>query len=177
MNFDARILVFWAANLLLMLLTMLVNSRLTPYSLYLILLGPALILPALYLKSPSLIFLCFITGLSVDALLPKPYWLFVYGFPLIGLLIQSIRSHFRTETSYRFMLLTHIANLACIALISVSQAIYCSQSFDSLILLIPIILLSHLLLHVVAPWFFSFERLLLELLSMEHADQDTFLKP
>ena len=176
MHFDSRIPVFWAANLLLFFLTMLVNSRLAPYSLYLILLGPMLVLPALYLKFPSFLLLCFITGLSVDALLPQIYWLFTYSFPLVGLFIRLIRSHFRTETTYHFTLLAHIPNLACIVLIFTSQAIYLGQFYDSLIQLGCITLLSHLLLYVVANWFFSFERLLLELLNMEHAYQDEFLE-
>lgn len=174
MHFESRITVFWATNLLLLLLTMMVNSRLAPYSLYLILLGPILVLPALYLKSPSLVLLCFVTGLSTDALLSQPYWLFTYGFPFIGLFIRSIRSHFRTEASYRFLLLTHIANILCLALIYVSQSIYFGQFSDSLIQVISISFLSHLLLCIVTPWFLNFQRLMLRLFSMEHAYQDEF---
>ncbi len=177
MHFDSRIPAFWVANLLLFLLAMLVNSRLAPYSLYLILLGPMLILPALYLKSPPLVLLYFVTGLSVDALLPQPYWLFIYGFPLIGLFIRSIRGHFRTETTYRFTLLAHIANFICIALMFAGQTIHLGQFRDSLAQLGSIVLLSHLSLYIVAPWFFSFERLLFQLLGMEHAYQDEFLEP
>ncbi|MGK0310038.1 MAG: cell shape-determining protein MreD [Lentimonas sp.] len=153
---------------------MLVNSRLAPFSLYLLLLGPMLVIPALSFKSPSLILCSFITGLSIDALLPQPYGLFVYGLPVIGLLVRSIRSHFRTETSYRFVLLAHMANLACIVLLSVSQGIYFGQISASLIQILVITLLSHTMLCIVAPWFFSFERLLLQFLNIEHAHEDEF---
>lgn len=174
MYLDLRILVFWAANLLLFLLTMLVNSKLSPFSLYIILLGPMLVLPALRFKYPSLILCSFITGLSLDALLPQPYWLFVYSFPVIALLIRSIRSHFRTETSYRFVFLAHIANLASIVLLCVSQGIYFRQFSASLMQIFSIILLSHIVLCVVAPWFFSFERLVFQLLKIEYANEDEF---
>ena len=177
MHIDTRIPVFWAANLLLFLLTMLVNSGLAPFSLYLILLGPMLVLPALYLKSPSLILFSFITGLSIDALLPLPYWLFVYGFPFIGLLIRSIRSHFRTETGYRSVLLAHIANLTSTGLLCVSQCIYFRQFSNSLIQITSIVLLSHVLLHFVTSWFFSFERSLFQLLNIEHVNEDTLSAP
>ena len=174
MHFNYRILIFWAANLLLFSITMLVNSELTPFSLYLILLGPMLILPALHLKPPSLIFCSFLTGLSVDALLPQPYWLFVYGFPAISLIVRSIRSHFRTETSYHFVLLAHIANLACIVVLSVGQEIYSGRFSTSLVQILAICLISHTVLFIVAPWFFSFERLLLTLFHSEHPHKDEF---
>ncbi len=176
MHFDSRIVVFWASNLLLFLLTMLVNSRLAPFSFYLILLGPMLILPAVYFKSTSLVFFSFLTGLFIDAILPQPYWLFIYGFPIIGLLIRRLRSNFRTETSYRFILLAHIANLACIILLSVSQFIYTGQFSASLMQVLIICLLSHVILVAVAPWFFSFERFLLQLLHLEYTHEDEFLE-
>ncbi len=177
MNFDARIPIFWAASISLLLLSMLVNSRLAPLSLYLILLGPIIVMPALSLKSPVLIFYGFITGVSIDALLPPPYGLFVYGLPAIGLLIRSIRSRFRTETSYRSVLLAHIANFTCIALLSVSQGIYFGQISASLLQILVITLLSHATLCIVAPWFFSFQRCLLQLLDVEHIQEDEFSAP
>ncbi len=176
MHFDSRIPILWLSNLLLLLLTMMVNSRLAPYSLYLILPGLMLILPALYLKSPSLIVLCFITGISIDSLLPQPHWIFTYGFPFIGLLIRSIRSHFRTEKSYRFLMLAHIANFSCLALIYLSQGIVFGQFYDSLAPITFMGLLSHLILCLIAPWFFNFQRMMLGLFHMEHAYQDEFSK-
>lgn len=174
MHLDLRILVFWAANLVLFFLTILVNSRLTPFSLYLVLLGPMLILPALYFRSPSLILCSFITGLSIDALLPLPYWLFVYGFPVISLMVRSIRSHFRTESNYRLLLLAHIANFACITLLSISQGIYWGQLSASLAQVLAIFSISHVTLTLVTSWFFSFEHSLFRLLNMEHAYEDEF---
>ena len=89
-------------------------------------------------------------------------------------MIRSIRSHFRTETSYRFVLLAHIANLASIALLCASQGVYFGQFSASLIQILSIVLLSHIILCAVAPWFFSFERLLFELLKIEYAHEDEF---
>ena len=133
-----------------------------------------LIMPALSFKTPTLILYSFITGISIDALFPLSYWLFVYGFPVIGLMIRSIRGRFRTETSYHSILLAHIANFACIALLSISQGIYFGQISASLLQILVIILLSHTILCVVAPWFFSFQRCLFQLLDIEHAQKDEF---
>lgn len=177
MHFDSRTLIFWAANLLLFFLTMLVNSRLAPLSLYLILLGPMLVLPAVYLKAPSLVLCCFITGLFIDALLPQNFWLFIYGLPIIGLVIQSLRSIFRTETSYRFVLLAQVANFACIVLLTITQSIRTGHLLASLPQISVIFILSHLILLAVTPWFLNFERFLFRFLNMEHAYQDEFLKP
>ena len=172
MHFDSRILLFWAASLFLFLLTMLVNSRLAGLSLYLILIGPMLIMPALKLQSPALILYCLITGLSIDALLPQNYWLFIFGLPFIGLIIRSIRGYFRTEASYRLVLLAHIANLACILLLSIYQGVHHGQIVASLPQIVAIITLSHTILFIVAPWFFSFERILFHLLNIEFAQDD-----
>jgi cell shape-determining protein MreD len=174
MNFNSRILIFWATGVFLLLLSMLVNSRLTPFSLYLIVLGPILILPALSFKSSALTLYCFITGISIDALIPQPYWLFVYGLPVIGLLIRSMRSRFRTETSYHSITLAHIANFACIALLSISQGIYFGEISASMSQILAIVLLSHAILSIVTPWFFSFQCCLFQLLGMEHAQEDEF---
>ena len=177
MNFNPRILVFWATGVFLLLLSMLVNSRLTPFSLYLVLLGPILIMPALSFKSPELILYCFITGISIDALLPQPYWLFVYGLPVIGLLIRSMRSRFRTETSYHSVALAHIANFACIALLCTSQGIYFGEISASMLQILAIVLLSHVILSIVAPWFFSFQRCLFQILNIEYAQENKFSTP
>jgi len=165
------------ANLLLFFLTMLVNSKLTPISLYAILLGPMVILPAVSFKSPSLILCCMLTGLSIDAMMPGAYGVLVFGLPIIGLVIRSVRNHFRMGTSYHFVLLAHISNFACIALISVSQGIYTGHLLASSVQIVAIGLLSHTILFAVAPWFFSFERCILQLISRDYANQDEFLEP
>ena len=88
-----------------------------------------------------------------------------------------MRSRFRTETSYHSVLLAHIANFICIALLSVSLGIYFEQISASLLQILAIALLSHAILCVIAPWFFSFQRCLLQLLNVEHAQEDEFSAP
>ena len=173
MRIDPRIYVLFTANALLFILSMLVNSRLAPFSLYLILFGLMLILPAIYFKYTSLIVCSFISGLFVDALLPQPYWLFAYGFPVVSLFIRSIRRHFRTETSYRFVSLAHIANSLCILLLCLGQMVYLHR-FAVGIPVLTILLLSHLVLPLLAPWFFNFERSLLQILNVDHPHEEEF---
>ena len=86
--------------------------------------------------------------------------------------MRSIRRHFRTETSYRFVLMAHIANFACIILLCVSQGIYFEQLSVPLVQILAIILVSHTILSIITPWFFSFERLLFRLLKIEYAHED-----
>ena len=174
MYVDPRIYLLVIANSFFFLLTMLVNARLAPFSLHLIMLGPMLILPALYFKYPSLILCSFLSGLVVDALLPQNIWLFTYGFPVISLFIRFIRSHFRAEPSYRFVSLAHIANGLCILLLSVTQVIHFQKLSAVGLQVLVIILLSHIVLTVTAPWFFNLERSLLRLFNIEHSGQDEF---
>ena len=57
MLLDPRAILMFGANALLLYLTLLVNSALAGWSLYVILLGPMLVFPALYLRHQSY-FLC-----------------------------------------------------------------------------------------------------------------------
>ena len=143
MHIDPRIYTLVAANGLLLVLSMLVNTRLAPFSLYLVLLGPMLVLPALYFRPTGLILCSFISGLFVDALLPQPYWLFAYAFPAIALFIRSIRGHLRTENSYHFISLAHIANILCILLLCAGQMIHLRQLNAFGIQILVIVILSH----------------------------------
>lgn len=175
-HFDPRIPVFWLASLLLFFLTLMVNSKLTPFSFYIFLIGPMLILPALHLKSTHLIQFSLLLGISIDATLPHPYWIFSYGLPIICLAIRSIKGHFRVEDSYRFILLAHFSNFACIVLLVAGQCFYLGLLGNSIAQVLALFALSHLMLILVAPWFFSFERLLLQLMNVEPAYEDRFLE-
>ena len=133
-----------------------------------------LVLPALYFRPTGLILCSFISGLLVDALLPQPYWLFAYGFPTIALFIRAIRGHLRTENSYHFISLAHIANILCILLLCAVQMIHLRQLNAIGVQILVIVILSHPVLPIVAFWFFSFERSLIKLLNIEHANENEF---
>lgn len=169
MFIDPRILILFGANVLLLYLTLLVNSTLAAWSLHLVLLGPMLVLPALYLSHRSFSLCILATGLWVDAALPVPYGLFTIGFLFIGTLISLIRIRFRAEQNYHPALLAHAANFACITLltIAVGPAHFSVSAFWIQVLLASF--LSHAVLLIVAPWFFNLERLLFEIC---HADKE-----
>ena len=70
MFLDPRAILFFGANALLLYLTMLVNSALVGSSIYLLILGPMLVFPVLYLRHQSYFICTLLTGLWVDAALP-----------------------------------------------------------------------------------------------------------
>ena len=163
MRLDPRILILFAANALLLFLSLLINSSLASLSVYLILLGPMLVLPALYLHHRSLTACMLLSGLWVDAALPAPFGLFSCGFVILGSAISVARIRFRAEHNYHPILLAHAANLCCILLLTAAAGI---ESFASTAFWIQVLLttlLSHAALVVVASWFFNLERLLFEL--------------
>jgi hypothetical protein len=163
MRLDPRILILFAANALLLFLSLLANSSLASLSVYLILLGPMLVLPALYLHHRSLTACMLLSGLWVDAALPAPFGLFSCGFVILGSAISVARIRFRAEHNYHPILLAHTANLSCIALLTLTAGTqnFVLPAFWRQVLLTT--LLSHAILLAVAPWFFNLERLLFKL--------------
>jgi cell shape-determining protein MreD len=163
MLLDPRIIILFGANALLLYLSLLVNSSLAALSLYVLLLGPMIVLPALYLHHRSLTGCMLISGLWVDAALPSAFGLFTCAFLLLGTLISLARIRFRVEHNYHPILLAHTANLSCIALLTLTAGTqnFVLPAFWRQVLLTT--LLSHAILLAVAPWFFNLERLLFKL--------------
>lgn len=177
MHFNLHTIVLFAANMLLLFLCSLVNSQLAPFSLYLVLLGLMPIIPALYLKYPSFLFCSVLSGLYVDAGLAAKYGLFTFGFPIIGILIRWIRLRFRDGTGYRLVLLSNFANVSCIFLLHLNHNLKYLFQTALWIQLLVIILFSHAILYIVAPWFFRFEWMLFELLKLNLQSEDEFTTP
>ena len=172
MFLDPRVIILFAANALLLFLCLLVNSALAPLSLYLVLLGPMLVLPALYLNHRSFFICTLISGLWIDAALPSAFGLFTCGFMAIGTFITATRIRFRVENNYHPILLAHVANLCCILLLTISEglAYISSPAFWGQVLVTT--LLSHAALLIIAPWFFTLERLLFTLCHVETEPDD-----
>jgi hypothetical protein len=163
MFLDRRIIIFFAANVLLLFLCLMVNSSLAPLSWYLVLLGPLLVLPALYLSLRSFFACTLLTGLWVDVALPSSFGLFTCGFLIIGTLMILTRIRFRVEHNYHPVLLAHAANFSCILLLTISEGLQHLSSPAFWIQLLITTLLSHIALLLIGPWFFNLERLLLQL--------------
>lgn len=163
MLIDPRTVILFAANALLLLLCLLVNSSLTVLSLHLVLLGPMLILPALYLNHRSFFLCTLLTGLWIDAALPSIYGLFTCGFLTMGTVITCLRTRFRAAHNHHPVLLAHAVNLCCIALLSLSAGLPYISSPASWLQVLTTTLLSQGALLIIAPWFFNLERLLFEI--------------
>jgi cell shape-determining protein MreD len=172
MLLDPRAILLFGANALLLYLMLLVNSALAGWSLYLFVLGPMIVLPALYLRHQSYFICTFVSGLWVDAALPTPFGWFTTGFLLAGAFIFMARIRFRAEHNYHPILLAHGLNLFYVGLLCFSTGLpeWGRVAFWGQVL--NTVLLSHLALLLVAPWFFNFERMLFSLFHLDVEPED-----
>jgi len=172
MLFDPRAILLFGANALLLYLTLLVNSALAGCSVYLLLLGPMLVFPALYLRHQSYFICTLLTGLWVDAALPSAFGLFTVGFLIAGAFIFQMRIRFRAENNYHSIMLAHGLNFASIVLVTLAMGVPYFSSGGFWLQVVATTLASHLVLLVVAPWFFNFERMLFALFNMDTEPED-----
>ncbi|HBR92894.1 MAG TPA: hypothetical protein DEA90_01885 [Opitutae bacterium] len=172
MLLDPRAILMFGANALLLYLTMLVNSALASWSIYLLILGPMLVFPALYLRHQSYFICTLFTGLWVDAALPASFGLFTVGFLFAGAFIFQMRIRFRAEHNYHPIMLAHALNLFALLLVTVAMGYthFSSLGFWGHVLVTS--LCSHLALLLVAPWFFNFERMLFALCRLDTEPED-----
>ncbi|MGZ0656478.1 hypothetical protein ACWPKO_07505 [Coraliomargarita sp. W4R53] len=173
MLLDPRAILLFGANALLLYLTLLVNSALAGWSIYLLILGPMLVFPALYLRHQSYFICTLFTGLWVDAALPSAFGLFTIGFLFAGAFVFQMRIRFRAEHNYHPIMLAHGLNFFCILLVTVTMG--SSSAFSNPGFWLQIIvtsLASHLVLLLVAPWFFNLERMLFALCRFDPEPED-----
>ena len=172
MLLDPRAILLFGANALLLYMTLLVNSALAGWSIYLLMLGPMLVFPALYLRHKSYFICTLFTGLWVDAAMPSTFGLFTIGFLLAGAFVFQMRIRFRVESNYHPIVIAHCLNFFCILLITgtMGASYFSSASFWLQVMVTS--LASHLVLMVVAPWFFNFERMLFALCRFDTEPED-----
>lgn len=172
MFLDPRTLIMLGANALLLYLTQLVNSAMAAWPVYLFLLGPMVVLPALYLRHQSYFICTFLTGLWVDASMGVPFGFFTSLFLLAGAMIFTVRIRFRAEHNYHPILLAHAINFFLLAALTIGsgQDYFSVSSFW--IQVVATSLCSHLALLVVAPWFYNLERQLFEICRVETEPED-----
>ena len=167
MMIDPRCFVLFGANIVLLYLTQLVNSSICNWSLHLMILGPMIILPGLYLKLRDGLLCCFLSGLWIDAAIPVPYGLLTGGSILTCSILYAFRHRFHAEHNYHPILLSHVINLAAIILVSCTLSYGQIGSFAYWAQVIVTTLVSHLCLLLVSPWFFNAERLLFNLMPVD----------
>ncbi|ADE54982.1 hypothetical protein [Coraliomargarita akajimensis] len=172
MYFDPRGILFFMLNAVLLHLSLMVNTASSAWSIQLILVGPMLVLPALYMRH-SAYFLCTLfTGLWLDAAYPTDSGLFTIGLLGTGAFVFSMRMRFRAENNYHPNIIAHITNavLFLLLILSCDAALYSVPGFWIQTLLNAG--LSHLALLLIAPWFFNLQRLLLEVLHLDPEPED-----
>ena len=172
MLIDPRTILLFASNVILLYLMLLVNSALASGSIYLCLLGPMIVVPALYLSHRSYFICTLVTGLWVDAALPAAYGLFTTCFLFAGAFIFQIRIRFRAEHNYHPILLAHGLNLFYLLVLAVFLGKDSWGSAAYWVQVLVTVLGSHVALLFVAPWFFNFERMLFALFHMDPEPED-----
>ena len=172
MIFDLRAILLFGSNVTLLYVTLIVNSALSIWSIYLLLLGPMIVFPALYLRHRHYLICTLCTGLWCDAALPSPYGFFTILFLITGACIFQLRIRFRAEQNYHPILLSHGVNFLFI--ITVSIYLTASHLFNVrfLIHLLVIAAISHFMLLIVAPWFFNFQRMLFTFFNLDTDPED-----
>ncbi len=172
MLLDPRSILLFGANALLLYLTLLVNSALAGWSIYLLMFGPMLVFPALYLRHQSYFLCTLFTGLWVDAAMPSVFGLFTIGFLFAGAFVFQFRIRFRAEHNHHPIMLAHSLNFFCIVLLTVAMGVPYFSSAGFWLQVVVTSLASHLVLLVVAPWFFNFERMLFALCRLDTEPDD-----
>lgn len=172
MILDPRAVILLGSNALLLFLTQMVNSATAQWPFYLFLLGPMIVLPALYLRHQSYFICTFLTGLLVDAALAAPFGLFTISFLFLGAAIFAMRIRFRAEHNYHPLLLAHGINVLLIVALTIATGYehFGVTGFWTQILMT--LLCSHVVLLLVGPWFFNFERQLFKICRMETEPED-----
>ena len=159
MIFDKRSLLLFASNALLLHLMLLINSSITFIGFNLFILGPLFIIAPLYLRADQFFITSLLTGFWVDAALPTPFGVVTLLMLTIGSLILLIRLRFRAEKNFHPTLLAHIANfITGITLFYLSTGANLTDFFIPFSTSFIELIISHLALLVIAPWFFNFQR-------------------
>ncbi|PXA05451.1 hypothetical protein DDZ13_00860 [Coraliomargarita sinensis] len=172
MLLDPRALIMFGANALLLYLTQLVNSGMAGWPVYLFLLGPMIVLPALYLRHQSYFICTLLTGLWVDASLSVPFGFFTILFLIAGAMIFSVRIRFRAEHNYHPILLAHGINFFLLVALTVATGREYFGVASFWIQVVTTSLSSHLALLIIAPWFYNLERQLFEICHLETEPED-----
>ena len=172
MLLDPRAILMFGANALLLHLTLMVDSALAGWSLYLFLLGPMVVFPALYLRHQSYFICTVASGLWVDAALPSAFGLFTLSFLAAGALIFYLRIRFRAERNYHPVLIAHVLNAVFLFLLIAFEGSGRFGAIEFWMQCGMTLLLSHLTLLVVAPWFFNLQRALFGICQLDIEPDD-----
>ncbi len=126
------------------------------------------VLPALYLRHKSYFICTLCSGLWLDAALPSAFGLFTLSFLFGGALIFNVRVRFRADKNFHPVLLAHVLNALFIILLVLSEGRGQLGADVFWLQVLTTLLLSHLVLLFVAPWFFDLQRVLFELCHLDN---------
>ncbi len=153
----ARLLIILAANFLLLWLVISVNLTLSAWQFTLSLPALFVVFPALNFKPAPAVIAALVTGFLFDAAYPVPFGLHALLFSLAtGALLQVRRRLHREKPAHR-LYLTHALNAVLVVAFSLYMGREFLFSLPYWIRVASDLVLAHLLLLLVAPWFFSLQ--------------------
>lgn len=169
-----RLLLLFGCNLVLFFLSGLINHALSGLPIYWLLVGPMLILPAAYLSYKGMLLCLLLTGLWIDASIPNQFGgFFTFNLLIIGSLLYRHRKRFHFEHNFHPIMLAMAANAYFIVALSIWTLWHSSWNLEFAILALISLVASQLILPLLAIWFFSFQRCLIQhfqLAETLHAD-------
>jgi hypothetical protein len=169
-----RLLLLWGCNLVLYHVSGLFNHALSGLPIYWLLIGPMLILPAAYLSYKSMLLCLLMTGLWIDASIPSQLsGFFTVNLLILGSLIYRHRKRFHFEHNFHPVILAMVANAYLIVALSMWTLWHSYWNSEFAILALISLVASQLVLPLLAMWFFSFQRCLIQhfqLAETLHAD-------
>lgn len=152
-----RLLILLAANFLLLWLVVTINVTLTAWQFTLYFPALFLVFPGLNLKPAPAILCALITGFCFDAAYPVPFGLHAVLFTLAAGGILQFRRRLHREKSAHRLYLTHALNGLLVVGFSIAIGREFLFYFPYWVRVLSDLAVSHLLLLILAPWFFSLQ--------------------
>jgi len=170
---DPRILIFFAANALLLFLNQLVNNALAGWSVYVVALGPMIVLPALRLRPFGAALCAALTGIWVDAALPSALGAVTVTMVLATLAAQRARFRWLARSPAHGIAIAQAANLALFAALfaGVDGRLLADGRFW--LRCLQDAALSQIAVLAAGAWFLQFERSLLALFGASAEPDDS----
>jgi len=174
---DRRLIVFFASNALLLLLCILVNNRISAWSISFMLPGLFIVLPALYMRFFPALACALLTGFWMDAAYPAlPFGSFAFLFTLITLSFYPLRTRFRPENNFHPTMIALVLNGLLLLVLGITLAsgqwastAYWQRFFTDALLAQGVLL-------TIAPWFFNLQRSSLVLFGLKIDPEDMPLR-
>lgn len=162
MYFDLRFLLMAGVNALMLYAYQLLNDALAPWSVYLCLIGPLIVVPVFYLGFRGAILCALITGLLLTAAYPISLQWTLPVVLILNLLVFLNRHRYQRESVWQIVVLSLVINTLWLFWLVVSQA-HAGMAWGRMLLDLA---LSEIAVVGVALWVHTLQRTVLSVFRM-----------